>query len=199
MSSSARASRPLRADAQRNRDALLAAAAEMFRTRGPEVSMLEIAEAAGVGVGTLYRHFPQRESLVMAVYHESLTAMCDEAVQLLADHPADEAIEVWLRRMVEHVRANRALKLVIMQSPALVGWSRSDPVPPLFAEADALLVATMSQLLDAAARRRRIGERAEPRDLLRTASALTQIDAGPDEAARIIGLLVDGLRHRRPC
>ncbi len=54
----------------------------MFRTRGPEVSILEIVE---VGVGTLYRHFSQRESLVMAVDHESLRAVCDEAIQLLAN------------------------------------------------------------------------------------------------------------------
>lgn len=197
VSASARV-RPLRADAQRNRDALVAAAGEMFRTRGPEVSMLEIAEAAGVGVGTLYRHFPHRESLVMAVYHESLTAVCDEAIPLLAGHPADEAIELWLRRMVEHVRTNRPLKLILMQTPAVADWSPVDPAPPLFAESDTLLVSTMSQLLDAAAQRRLIEAKAEPRDLLRTASALTQIDAGADEAARIIGLLVDGLRHRRP-
>lgn len=62
--------------------AALVAAAEMFRTRGPEVSILEIVE---VGVGTLYRHFSQRESLVMAVDHESLRAVCDEAIQLLAN------------------------------------------------------------------------------------------------------------------
>jgi AcrR family transcriptional regulator len=97
MKSPAERDRPLRADARRNRDALVAAAAEIFRARGPDVSMLEAAEAAGVGVGTLYRNFPRRESLVAAVCQQGLEEVCDQAGRLLAEHPADEAAGHHLR------------------------------------------------------------------------------------------------------
>jgi AcrR family transcriptional regulator len=195
MASSGGVARPLRADARRNREALLLAAAETFRVRGPDVSMLEIADAAGVGVGTLYRHFPQREALVLAVFRQGLEALCDEVVRLLADHPADEALELGLRRVVEHISANQALKLIITRIPA---GPPVDRIPPQFAEANVMLTGAVSQLLDAAARRRLIGTGggADAGDLLRTVSALCRVDVRPDEAARIIHLLVDGLRYR---
>jgi AcrR family transcriptional regulator len=195
MASSGGAARPLRADARRNRDALLLAAAETFRVRGPEVSMLEIAEAARVGVGTLYRHFPQREALVLAVFRQGLEALGDEVAQLLADHPADEALELWLLRLVEHIGANQALKLILTQIPS---GPPVDRIPPQFAEANVMLTGAVSRLLDAAARQRLIGPvgAADAGDLLRTVSALSRVDVRPDEAARIVRLLVDGLRHR---
>jgi AcrR family transcriptional regulator len=195
MASSGGAARPLRADAQRNREALLLAAAQTFRVRGPEVSMLEIAEAAGVGVGTLYRHFPQREALVLAVFRQGLEALGDEVTHLLADHRADEALEFWLLRLVEHISANQALKLILTRIPS---GPPVDRVPPQFAEANVMLGGAVSQLLAAAAGQHLIGagSGAEARDLLRTVSALCRADVRPEEAARIVHLLVDGLRHR---
>lgn len=187
------AARPLRADARRNREALLLAAADTFRTRGPEVSMLEIAEAAGVGVGTLYRHFPQREALVLAVFRQGLQALCGEAVQLLADRPADVALELWLRRLAEHINTNQALKLILTQIPA---GPAVDDIPPQFAEGNAMLGGAVAQLLDAAARQGLIGAGAEPRDLLRTVSALCRMGVPPDQIEPVIELLVDGLRRR---
>jgi len=178
----------MRADAQRNRAALVAAAGEIFRARGPDVPMLEIAAAAGVGVGTLYRNFPQREALVAAVCEQGIEEVAADAPRLLAAHPADEAVELWLRRLVEFVRANRPLKLIIM---------RAGELPPELARLDALLTAALAGLLDAAAREGLVTDQVRPRDLLRMASGLWHIDAGPDEAARVIGMMVDGLRH--PC
>lgn len=198
MKSPAETGRPLRADARRNRDALVAAAAEIFRTRGPDVPMLEVAEAAGVGVGTLYRNFPRRESLVAAVFQQGLEEVCNEAGRLLAEHPADEAVELWLRQLVEYVRVNRPLKLVLMRTPEVAGRLPGDPLPPVLARLDALLVSALSGLLDAAARQELIGDKVQPRDLLRMASGLWHIDAEPGEAARVIGMVVDGLRCRRP-
>jgi AcrR family transcriptional regulator len=98
------ADRPLRADARRNRDALIRAAAEVFRTRGSDASLQEIAEEADLGIGTLYRHFPQREWLIAAVYEQTVERLCAEAGELLADNAADEAIGLWLNHFVEHVR-----------------------------------------------------------------------------------------------
>ncbi|MCW2549632.1 MAG: transcriptional regulator, partial [Mycobacterium sp.] len=84
MESEVVADRPLRADARRNRDALVRAASEVFRTRGADVALQEIAEAADLGIGTLYRHFPQREWLIAAVYEQTVEQLCAEAGELLA-------------------------------------------------------------------------------------------------------------------
>ncbi|HEX7661399.1 MAG TPA: TetR/AcrR family transcriptional regulator [Pseudonocardiaceae bacterium] len=196
MSSPAGAGRPLRADAQRNRDALVTAAATVFRTRGSDVSMLEIAEAAGVGVGTLYRHFPQREFLVAAVYQESLKELCAEAGDLLAQHPADQAIELWLRHLVDHVRVNLPLKLILMRTPEGAKWSpKGATAPPLLAESRELLLATIAELLDAAVRQGLVRPGTEPLDLLLMTMGVCHVDASAEEAGRMIGLLVNGLRY----
>ena len=75
--------RPLRADAQRNRDRLLAVAVRAFSKDGPDVTLESIARDAGVGIGTLYRHFPTREALVEAAYRNELARLCDAAADLL--------------------------------------------------------------------------------------------------------------------
>jgi AcrR family transcriptional regulator len=196
MMSAESSTRPLRADAQRNRDALIAAARQLFGEHGPDVSMLLIAEAAGVGNGTLYRHFPDRESLITAVYRDGLVGVCQQAEALLDSLPGDVAIETWLGLMVDYVRGNLPLKLVVMQIPELLDWSPREPVPSRFAEVETLLDSTMRTLLDAATWQGLVGQ-GEPRDLLRLTSAICQIDASPDEASRMIALVVDGLRHRR--
>jgi AcrR family transcriptional regulator len=101
--------KPLRADARRNRDALIAKARELFAGGCFHLRFDDFAKLAGVGVGTLYRHFPTREALAEAVYREELTAMCDRARELLATLPADEALESFLRGFVEHLHAHEGL------------------------------------------------------------------------------------------
>ena len=83
--------RPLRADAQRNRDRLLAVAVRAFSQGGPDVPLDAIAREAGVGIGTLYRHFPTREALVEAAYRTELDKLCDAAPALLTTLPPDLA------------------------------------------------------------------------------------------------------------
>src|ERR1700712_2605945 len=85
----------LRADAQRNRDALLEAAAAAFTEHGIDTSLEDVARRAGVGIGTLYRHFPTREALVEAAYRRGVEGMCDEAQRLVATHPPALALELW--------------------------------------------------------------------------------------------------------
>src|SRR5579859_2177269 len=87
-----------RADAVRNRDLLIAAAAEAFAARGADVSLEDIARGAGVGIGTLYRHFPTRDALVEAVYRHEVERLSDAAPKLLEKMPADAALEKWLHR-----------------------------------------------------------------------------------------------------
>lgn len=100
--------RPQRADARRNFDALLAAAREAFAADGSGASLEDIARRAGVGIGTLYRNFPTRDTLIEAVYVDevaSLVRVAEESVNL----EPTEAFEVWLRRFVEYVGTKRAL------------------------------------------------------------------------------------------
>ncbi len=80
---------PLRADAQRNRDRLLEVAVRAFSRDGPDVTLDAIAKEAGVGIGTLYRHFPTREALIDAAYRSELVRLCDSAADLLRDMPPD--------------------------------------------------------------------------------------------------------------
>src|ERR1700760_161246 len=89
------AERGLRADARRNRDALLAAGAEVFAERGADASLEEAARQAGVGIGTLYRHFPDRDALTEAVYRNEVEHLCDGVDDLLSTGSADVALYTW--------------------------------------------------------------------------------------------------------
>jgi AcrR family transcriptional regulator len=101
--------KPLRADARRNRDALISMGRELFAGGDEDVRFDDFAGLAGVGTGTLYRHFPTRESLAAAVYEEEVAALCDLARSLRETLPAGEALTAMLRRMVDHIDADQTL------------------------------------------------------------------------------------------
>src|SRR5690242_16826644 len=122
--------KPLRADARRNRDALLAKAREIFEAGGFDLRFDDFARLAGVGTGTLYRNFPTREALAEAVYHEEVAALCDRARQLQATLPAQEALAAFLRGMVDHMHAHQGLArtlaaLMATRSDALAEGSQA--------------------------------------------------------------------------
>ncbi|GAA3511816.1 TetR/AcrR family transcriptional regulator [Streptosporangium sp. NPDC005286] len=123
--------KPLRADAQRNREALLAKAREVFDAGGFfDLRFDDFARLAGVGTGTLYRHFPTREALAEAVYHEEVATLCDRARQLQATLPAEEALATFLRGMVGYMDAHQGLArtlatLMATGSGALAEGSRA--------------------------------------------------------------------------
>ncbi|MCW3064168.1 MAG: transcriptional regulator TetR family [Solirubrobacterales bacterium] len=100
--------RPKRADARRNYDSLIAAAREAFTERDRSASLEDIARRAGVGIGTLYRHFPTRADLIEAVYVEEVEALCRSADDL-RDAPPWDALVGWLRRFVGYVATKQAL------------------------------------------------------------------------------------------
>jgi len=100
---------PMRADARRNYDALLAAADELFTTHGPDVALDEIARRAGVGNATLYRHFPDRRDLLVAVCVGEVEALCILGEELEADSDPGRALARWLRAYIEHVSAKHGL------------------------------------------------------------------------------------------
>ena len=103
-------SRPVRADAQRNIDALLEAALAVFATSGVDAPVREIAEKAGVGIGTLYRHFPQRSNLIVAVFRQQVDACADAAADLVAKHTPGEALALWLQRYADFIATKPALQ-----------------------------------------------------------------------------------------
>ncbi|HEY5031103.1 MAG TPA: TetR family transcriptional regulator, partial [Actinomycetes bacterium] len=121
--------RPMRKDAQRNRDLLLGVAAEQFAELGVEVPLEDVARAAGVGIGTLYRHFPTRGALIEAVYRREVAQLCDSVDDLLRTRTADEALEAWMHNFVSYVAAKRglsaALKDMMAAEPELFAVTRA--------------------------------------------------------------------------
>jgi AcrR family transcriptional regulator len=100
-----------RADARRNHDLLLAAAKQVFTEQGPGAPLDDVARAAGVGNATLYRHFPSRQDLIVAVYADEVDDLCARGEQLLGAEPAGDALFGWLATFIEHVAGKRDLAL----------------------------------------------------------------------------------------
>ncbi|MFD4511284.1 TetR/AcrR family transcriptional regulator [Streptomyces sp. NPDC058457] len=105
----ARPRRALRADAQRNEDRLLEAAAAAFARQGADASVKDIARAAGVGVGTLYRRFPSKELLIEAIYREEVQRLCEAAPDLTAVLPPAEALRTWMERFIDFMAAKHGM------------------------------------------------------------------------------------------
>ena len=136
-------SRPLRADAQRNRDRLLEAAVRAFSLAGPEAPLDAIAKDAGVGIGTLYRHFPTRDALIEEAYRNELARLCDAAPVLLQSLPADAALRAWMDRYVDYMTTKRGM------ADALRAVIASGGNP--YAQSRDRLIAAVTTLLEAGA------------------------------------------------
>jgi AcrR family transcriptional regulator len=186
-------SRPLRADAQRNRDALLAAAVRLFSEQGLGATLDAIAKEAGVGIGTLYRHFPTREALIEAAYRNELQAVCDAAADLLTSAPPEEALRTWMDRFIDYMTT----KLGMAEALRAVIASGGNP----YAQSRALLVTSIESLLEAAAAGGAIRSDVDADDVLIGLSGVALAAGEPArraQAGRLLDLLMDGLRHRSP-
>jgi AcrR family transcriptional regulator len=185
----ARRARPVRADAQRNTDALLKAALAVFATSGVDAPVREIADRAGVGVGTVYRHFPQRSDLVAAVFRHEVDACADAAPLLAAKHAPGEALARWMQRYMAFIAAKRGLATALHS-----GDPAFETLPAYFQER---LRPAIQTLLEAAAAAGEVRADVEPDDLLRAVASLCMSahDGGPARARRMVALLVDGLRY----
>ncbi|CAN5881836.1 TetR/AcrR family transcriptional regulator [soil metagenome] len=181
-----------RADAQRNRERLMAAAKAGFAETGPEVSLDEIARRAGVGIGTLYRHFPTRDALVEAVYRHEVEQLGAAAAQLAQSLPPAEALHQWLRLLIDYI----ATKKVIAQAVDAMTGGGSD----LYAASTSIITEAMKALVKEAADSGGIRAEADPKDLLRAVAGFAYGAAAPGwqaSALRLIDLLMDGLRAPR--
>ncbi|SMF09283.1 TetR/AcrR family transcriptional regulator [Xaviernesmea oryzae] len=186
------ASTKLRADARRNRDKLIEVAAAAFAENGVETSLEDIARQAGVGIGTLYRHFPTREHLVEVVYRRELESLAAAATELAGKYPPDLALEEWTRRFVGYIAAKRGMA----NSLRILMTSNSS----LFAEGSGLIRGALEGLLKTAGEEGYIRTDIETTDLLQALSSIYSIPDSPEwreRAYRLIGLLMDGLRAKK--
>ena len=181
--------RPLRADAQRNVDSLLRAALTVFSESGVDAPVREIAERAGVGVGTVYRHFPQRSDLVAGVFRREVDACADSAPALSAEHGSGKALALWIQRYAAFIATKRGLATALHS-----GDPAFDALPDYFQNR---LGPTLRLLLDAAMGAGEVRRDIESDELLRAIASVCMV-AGSDGAAgaeRMVGLIVDGLRY----
>jgi AcrR family transcriptional regulator len=178
-----------RADARRNVDSLLESAKAIFATSGVDAPAKEITDHAGVGVGTLYRHFPQRSDLVAAVFQREVDACAAAGPELSATHEPGEALAKWLERYTEFLAAKRGLASALHS-----GDPAFDALPRYFTQH---LEPALGSLLDAAAARNEIRADVGAEYLLHAVANLcmTPGDEGPEYSKRMVSLLVDGLRY----
>jgi AcrR family transcriptional regulator len=175
-----------RADAHRNRERLLAAATAAFTAAGgTAVSLEAIARDAGVGIGTLYRHFPNREALVEAVFRSELAEVSAAAGELLEQHPPVVALRHWMDRYADFVAAKRGMAESLGALFAAGAMQPGDTRASISGAADTLLRA------GAADGSLRSDVRAE--DVVSSLIGIFIASGSTDQAGRMLDLLVDGL------
>ncbi|PTY36832.1 TetR family transcriptional regulator [Saccharospirillum sp. MSK14-1] len=179
----------VRADAQRSQDAILSAALDVFASAGVDAPVREIANRAGVGVGTLYRHFPQRSDLIVAVFRQQVDACAQSAPELAQQHSPADALAHWVQRYADFIVTKRGLAAALHS-----GDPAYSALPAYF---DAHLRPALQSLLDAAIAAGEVRTDVDPDELLRAVGNLC-LSAREDRletARRMVGLLVDGMRY----
>ncbi|WP_030659696.1 TetR/AcrR family transcriptional regulator [Streptomyces rimosus] len=181
--------RPVRADARRNRDRILAVARTAFASTPETVPLDAIAREAGVGIGTLYRHFPTREALVEALYAAELDEVVSSAPALLADLPPEAALRAWMDRYAAFFEVKRGMSATLR-----AGWASGSIATPATRER---ITAAIAEILDSGARSGSLRADIEPEDvtlmLLGVFLATTAGDA-PQRVGQLLDLVVDALR-----
>lgn len=181
--------RRMRADAQRKMSALLQSAMEVFQKSGVDAPVREIAESAGVGLGTVYRHFPQRSDLIVAVFQTQVDACADAASVLAGKYEPGKALARWMQRYVDFIATKRGLAAALHS-----GDPAYSALPVYF---NKRLQPALKTLLDAAVAAGKVRPGIEAEDLLRAVATLCRgpHDEEPVYARRMVELLVDGLRY----
>ncbi|SEQ94803.1 TetR/AcrR family transcriptional regulator [Microlunatus flavus] len=174
----------VRSDAQQNRERILEVARELFAGDG-STSMNQVAQRAGVGAGTLYRHFATREALVLAVYEAEVDRVVGTVPQLLEEHPPLEALRAWTADLVEVMRRKHGLGDALGQAAREAASERAyGPV-----------VAAIASMLDAGAADGSIRADADAGDFLQLTAGMWRAPGGADDrSGRMLALVLDGLR-----
>ncbi len=178
-----------RVDSVRNREQLMAAAKAAFTERGADVALEEIARRAGLGIGTLYRHFPTREALLAAVYRREVDQLAAAADRLLAERPPLAALEAWLGQLVDYLATKRVVAPALQASPG--------DGSAAYAAGGAATAGAMRRVMEAAMASGEMRADVTPDDLMRLLAGIAQGYDRPDwapSARRLISVLVAGLR-----
>ena len=178
----------VRADAQRNRELILDAARAAFSSGAEQVSLEAIARDAGVGIGTLYRHFPTRESLVEVVHRDGLALVVAQAAELLATHDPATALRLWMDEYADFVGRKRGM------AESLRALSKAGVINA--SDTRALITETLQRFLDAGAQAGTLREDVRAEDV---AASLVGIflaadSLQPGQAGRMLDLLFAGIR-----
>jgi len=180
-----------RADALRNRDRLLEAAKNVFSAGGPQASLEAVARTAGVGIGTLYRHFPTREALFEAVYRQEVKHLADLAERLKEQTPPIEALRVWLHSVIRFVATKKgmstALAFAIAKDSELLSFSIDQ------------LTRAINLLLQQAIAAGEVRRDVAAEDLLRAVVGMCYTHDQPGwqkNVLRLVDVLIDGLRNQ---
>lgn len=189
--------RRLRADASRNREKLIEIAGIAFAERGGDASLEDIARQAGVGIGTLYRHFPTREHLVEVVYRREVEALCAAADELAQHKAPDVALAEWMQRFVDYMAAKRGMA----NSLRILFDANSE----VFANTSGMVTSALRGLVEAAIADGSIRSDIDSVDVLHALSGMFSSPDTPDwrhRSRRLVSLLMDGMRFgamkRRP-
>jgi AcrR family transcriptional regulator len=183
---SARAPEPQRADARHNRERILEVAHRAFEQSG-DASLNSIAKDAGVGAGTLYRHFPTREALILAVYQHDVQRLVDSVPDVLAAHPPLDALRIWFERLASYVRVKHGLGEALHTAAA----------QQIVNDTYAPVTAAVGQLLHACQAAGDVRTGLDPADVLLVMGFLWRVNDdqnGRAQAARTFDLVLDGLR-----
>ncbi len=179
--------RPLRADARRNRERLVAAARESFTEQGSGASMEAIAKRAGVGVGTLYRHFPNRLDIVEAVYETDVLELADAAQRVVAELEPWDAVVAFFDAFMRYAQTKQALLAELQQA--------FEKNPDLKSRARELINSSFDLVIDRAKDAGVVRDDVEGSDLTQLVSPIcTNASVPPEQTRRLIGILLDGLR-----
>ncbi|MGG5819937.1 TetR/AcrR family transcriptional regulator [Falsiroseomonas sp. HW251] len=185
------AERRPRADAIRNRERVLEAAKAVFSRGGTEVGLETVAREAGVGIGTLYRHFPTREALYEAVYRREVDQLADLARQLAAEGPPLDGLRRWMQALIEFVATKKGMASALALA--------AHKPPELMAHTTGRMQDAIAILLGPAAEAGEVRRDIGPPDLLRAVIGLCYLQDGPGWQAQVMRLLdvfLDGLRLR---
>ena len=180
--------RPKRADARRNYDKVLAAAREAFAESGESTALEEIARRAGVGIGTLYRHFPTRQALVEALYVDEVEEVCRSAAEL-EDADPWEALNRWFERFIPYIATKLAL------ANELLNYLDRDA--PLFRDCRAQLFAAGEPLLKRAQDARVVRPDVNIAQVIQIVIGIAKTPASePGEVEHLVRIALDGLRYQ---
>jgi AcrR family transcriptional regulator len=183
------ARRKLRTDAQRNRERILEVAKEAFTRSGADASLDDIAKQAGVGAGTLYRHFPTRDALIEAVYRSEVEKLAAAERKFTETMPPIDALRTWMLLFVDHIAAKQ---IIAPAFNSVVGGPSK-----LYEGSYGLVHGAIDTLVKRAIKSRDIRRDLDPFDLLRALIGVSHIAAGPgwqQSARRLVDILITGSR-----